>query len=235
MTDGAERPRRRVPTWLLAGCGVLLGAALGLLLSTVIGDDDEPDVLELTPVESPYPADQAANADAFLQAWERYRNATFRAELTFVRETPDGRRLELERLVVQQPPRRAVRQLDDITAVEDGETLVCSPRDGDRVCFTQEGSDYAAAVESELAAWRSATSGEAPFYAVHALDGGCFELRLARELPEPPYGEITRVCFDEATGALRNRQVIRTTGTDTEEATTISGTVTDEDWQAVGA
>jgi len=234
-SDEVSPPRgRRVPTWVLALVGVVAGAALGIVVASLVGDDDDGEPsLELEPVESPYPADQAANAAAFLDAWERYRRATFRAELTFTREAPGGQRLELQRIVVQQPPRRAVRQLHSVTAVEDDDTLLCEQRGEDHVCTSIDGADYDTTVARELAAWRTAIAGDMPAYAIEAHDGGCFELQLVRSMPAPPYGDATFVCFDEVTGALQRRQVVRTTGTDTEEATALSAAVTDADWQAV--
>lgn len=231
--DTAAPPGRRVPTWALALVGVLLGAGLGIGASALVRDsgDDEPS-LELEPVESPYPEDQAENAAAFLDAWARYRRATFRAEITFTREVAGGQRLELQRVVVQQPPRRVVRELDSVTAVEDDSTLVCGPVGEDQVCSTSDGADYETAIDKELAAWRTAITGDRPAYAIEAHDGGCFELQLVRTLPAPPYGDATFVCFDEATGVLQHRQVVRGTATDTEEATAISTEVTDADWRA---
>lgn len=230
---GSPRRDRRVPTWALALVGVVAGAVLGIVAASFVGGDDDDPALELQPVESPYPEDQAANAEAFLDAWERYRRATFRAEMTFTREVPGGQRLELRRVVVQQPPRRAVRQLDSVTAIEDDATLLCEQQGEDQVCSSVDGTDYDTAIEHELAAWRTAISGDSPPYAIAAYDGGCFELQLVSSIPAPPYGDATFVCFDEATGALKQRQVVRATGTDTEEATAISAEVTDEDWGSV--
>ena len=46
------------------------------------GDGGAP-TMTLAPLDNPYPPDQAANAEQFLTAWERYRNATFVAELAY--------------------------------------------------------------------------------------------------------------------------------------------------------
>ena len=67
MTD--EPVRRRFPTWLLITVGVVVGGLLGLGAAALLGgdDDDDADALDLAPVESMYPDDQADNAEAFLQ------------------------------------------------------------------------------------------------------------------------------------------------------------------------
>src|SRR5690606_20946682 len=81
----AETPvrTRRPPTWLLAAVGVAVGGLLGWGLSALLnsGDDDnDGDSMPLAPIEALYPDDQAANAEAFLEAWSRHRMASYRAE-----------------------------------------------------------------------------------------------------------------------------------------------------------
>jgi hypothetical protein len=237
-SDAGGAPGRRPPTWLLAGAGVVAGVVLGLGAAALAGGGDGNDggpTVTLAPVESPYPADQAANAEQFLDAWNRYRTATFKAELTWTRETASGQRLETLRTVVQQPPERAVRQFGSVTLVGADESLGCEPIGDDTVCTSRPGADYDLQVADEIAAWRSAITGERPIYAVHRSGGECFELELVRPIAEPPYGERSQVCFDEATGALRSRQVVHATATEIEQATSITPTVTAQDWEAVRA
>jgi hypothetical protein len=232
---GAPGARRRVPTWLLVTLGVSLGAVLGLGAAAFVGDgDDSAPTMTLAPLDNPYPPDQAANAEQFLVAWERYRNATFVAELSFARTIPGGEPLEMTRVVVQDPPRRVVRQGASVTTTDEDASLLCEPLGTETVCNPQPGVDYDATVAQEIAAWRTAITGDLPTYSVDRSEPGCFELQLVAPIIAPPYGDFTSVCFDEDTGALRSRQVTRSTGTDIEEATRLSGTVTDADWGGAG-
>ena len=226
--------RRRPPTWLLAAGGVVAGVLLGLgAAALVAGDDDDSGSVSLAPVESLYPEDQATNAEALLQAWARHRTATYRAELTWSRELTNGQQLEVERTVVQQPPQRAVRQSGSTTIVGADGSLTCEPRADGTVCTQLPGVDYNLEVATELAAWRTAITGDNPAYAVDVSGDGCFELHLVQPLVDPPYGQLSQVCFDAATGAMSSRQVIGANATEIEQARAISPTVTEADWAAI--
>jgi hypothetical protein len=232
----APVPRRRLATWWLVVIGVAIGAVIGLGAAAMVrGDgDDEPATLTLAPVDTIYPPDQAGHAAQFLAAWERSRRATFVAEYTFERTLAGGETLETTRVVVQDPPRRQVRQGDSTTTTDDERALLCEPVGTETVCTERPGVDYDEAVADELAAWRTAIVGDAPAYAVQVPRPGCFDLQRAVDLVAPPYGEATRVCFDDATGAIRSRQITRASGSDTETAVRITATVTDSDWQTRG-
>jgi hypothetical protein len=214
---------------------VVAGVVLGLAAAAVVerGDDDGADSVTLAPVETVYPADQAANAEAFLEAWARHRTATYRAELTWSRRLANGQELEVTRTVVQQPPQRAIRQAGSTSLIGADASMNCEPRTDGTVCTQLPGVDYDAAVANEVAAWRTAITGDKPAYAIDSSRDGCFELRLVGSLVDPPYGDLSQVCFDDATGAMRSLQVVRTGATEIEQATSISSTVTDADWQAI--
>lgn len=229
---------RRPPTWLLAAVGVVVGGLLGWGLSALLnaGDgDNDGDSMPLAPIESLYPDDQAANAEAFLEAWSRHRMATYRAELTFSRELSNGQRIDAERIVLQQPPRRAIRQSGSVTEVGSEDSSVCEPIGDSTVCTRHAGTDYELEVAHEVAAWRTAITGELPAYAITVSSPGCFELQLAQPMADPPYGELSHVCFDDETGALESRQVFRANATEIEQATSLTATVTEADWQAIRA
>jgi hypothetical protein len=226
------RASRRIPTWLLVVLGLAAGTILGIGAAALVGDggDDARPQLDLQPSDTIYPPDQTANAERFLTAWRRYREATFVAELTFERTPVNGEPLTTTRVVVQEPPRRLVRQGDSTTTTDTDATQLCEPVGDETRCSTQPGVDYEATVDAEIDAWRDAIGGDAPQYAVETPEAGCFELQLVVPMIEPPYGNATRLCFDDATGALLRRQVVRATSTDTEEATSLRATVTDADW-----
>jgi hypothetical protein len=230
-------PRPRLPTWWLVVIGIAIGAVIGLGAAAMVGgdgDDDEPASLTLAPLDTIYPPDQAGNAAQFLAAWERSRRATFVAEYTFERTLPGGETVESTRVVVQDPPRRLVRQGNSTTTTDDESALLCEPVGTETVCTERPGVDYDESIAAELAAWRTAIVGAAPAYAVQVPQPGCFDLQRAVDLAAPPYGEATRVCFDDATGAIRSRQITRASGSDTETAVRITATVTDADWRTSG-
>jgi hypothetical protein len=228
---GPGAPRRRLPIWALVVAGAAIGALLGLVAAAIAdtGDDDVP-TMTLAPVETLVPPDQAENVEAFVDAWRRYRDATFVAEMTFERVLTTGERLSNTRVIVQDPPRRLVRQGDSSLTTDSDGSLLCEPFADEIRCTTQAGIDYDGTVEAEIVQWRKAVEGESPQYALLVPEPGCFELQLVTEIVAPPYGSATRLCFDEDTGALARRQIIRDTATDTEEATRITATVTDADW-----
>jgi hypothetical protein len=225
---------RRRPTLSLVAIGIAAGALIGLLAAAIVGSDDSAPSITLAPVDSVYPPDQASNAAKFLDAWDRYRHATFRAELSYSRTTAGGARLDTTRVVVQQPPRRMVLQDGSVSSIDGDKTVLCEPRNNQSVCTTTPGVDYEGSITSELAAWRTAITGSTPAYAVQIPQSGCFDLELVETIPQPPYGDATRVCFDDATGALRSRQVNAASGSESEEATSITATVRDEDWVTPG-
>jgi hypothetical protein len=228
-------PPRRPPVWMLVVIGVTAGALIGLAATALTrpGGDDEPSTLTLAPVDTGVPADHQANARAFILAWQKYRQSTFRVELTFERTLADGRSLKTERVMVQQPPRRVVRQTGSVSAIEGGATVSCDTVEDQTVCTPSTTADYDRLVNDELVAWATAFAGATPTYIVEAPEPGCYGLRLVRPLVAAPYGSTARFCFDAASGALRSREVDRDTATDTEEATRISTTVTDADFAAV--
>ena len=129
------------------------------------------------------------------------------------------------------PVSRHVRQSGSTTITGADESVTCEQRQDGTACTPHPGVDYNRDVATEIASWRTAITGDNPAYAVARSSGGCFELQLVQPLVEPPYGELSQVCFDEATGAMRSRQVVRANATEIEQATSITPTVTEADWQ----
>lgn len=228
--------RRRIPTFSLVLLGLAAGASIGLIAAwaTRSHGDRQPSTISLAPVQTGLPPDHQANAKAFITAWQRFREATFRADYTFVRRFPDGRTLEAQRSITQQPPRRVVRQLGGVVSLGQEGQSSCDTVDDKSVCTPAAGIDYEASVHDELVAWASAFAGDKPAYLVEVPEPGCYELTLAQPLPAAPYGDAARFCFDAATGALSQRQIIRQTAVDTEQAVQLSATVTEADFAAAG-
>ena len=232
MTAPAARPSRvallrGLPLWALALLGLLGGGGIGLIIAGVLdARDDEPaGKVSLRPAAEAARAEQAEARDAFLAAWRRSREATYTAELVFVRTAPDGRELRSTRTYTQQPPRRVLRTADALQLEAGADSLTCSTVNEAFVCAPAPAVDSAAAVDQEVATWRTALDGESPWYRITQPVDRCFELSLTRVLADAPYGDTARFCFDEATGALAKQQIVRATATDTEEALSISPTV----------
>jgi hypothetical protein len=229
-------PRRRIPTFSLVLLGLAAGALIGLLGAWAARGHGEkqPSTISLAPVQTGLPPDHQANARAFITAWQRFREGTFRADYTFVRRFADGRTLEAQRSIVQQPPRRVVRQLGGVVSLGEEGQSSCDTVDDKSVCTPPAGVDYEASVQDEMVAWATAFAGDKPAYLVDVPEPGCFELSLAQPLPAAPYGDAARFCFDQATGALQQRQIVRQTAVDTEVAVQINAIVTDADFGSAG-
>jgi hypothetical protein len=229
MTDG---PRRRPPTWVLVIVGLVAGAAIGLAAASLVGNEDDGDAssLPLEPAVTLLPPDQAAVTAQLLDAWRAYRDGTFVVELAAERTSLSGAPLTYTRVLVQEPGRRLSIQGGSSTYDTATESVSCEPVGDVNRCTPGPGVDFAAATEEELAAWRSALEGDRAPYAITSPEAGCFELALVRGMASPPYGQTARLCFDAATGALVERRITFTSGTDSEEATTVRATPTEADW-----
>jgi hypothetical protein len=217
---------RGLPVWALLLLGLLGGGGIGLIAAGFVDRADRPaGRFELQPASAGAQADQQAARDAFLVAWRRYREATYTAQLVFLRVASDGRELRSTSTYTQQPPRRVLRSADAVELDAGAASVTCSTVNGSLVCAPAPQKDYAALIDEELDVWRTALDGETPWYRIANPVDGCFELALAQTLQDPPYGTISRFCFDATTGALAKRQVVRTGATDTEEAVDISTTI----------
>ena len=187
--------------WVVVGC-----YAAALVAATVTTDHTA-----LRPGDRP---DDGAAAAAFIDAWERGRNATFLRTGTYERRSDvTGSAISSEDVLAQRPPRRLHRQLGGIDGRDDRRTLSCpSTPSGDPPadCTLGDpgGPSYAEDVEREVAALQTLLGGPTPVYAVGAgPEPGCYELVLLRVEPRAPFGREARFCFDAATGAPTNSRV----------------------------
>ncbi len=117
----------RARTWLLVGLALLLGVGVGIGAVAVTGDggSDAVDQPELA-APSGLPPEHRANAVAFLNAWQRFRQGTFVVDLRFER-TVTGKDAPLVSagILVQQPPRRIVRAFGNESSVSGGDAQTC--------------------------------------------------------------------------------------------------------------
>lgn len=172
-------------------------------------------------------------AEAFLAAYERSRTGTYVAELVFTRTVPgrSGSLSYTQRLVQRPPDDRLLVGGGSAEGRRGGRVLRCATApDGSASCTEgPPAGSYEEDVAGELGTLRDLVSGDRPVYEVAELGSDCFQLALAVAMPAPPYGERATFCFDEATGAVRRREVVRPEATDVVEATAIRREVTDAD------
>jgi hypothetical protein len=150
------------------------------------------------------PADDAEVAGRFLVAWQRYRMATFSVAADVTRVRSDGGRLVSERLEIQQPPNRIVQEHGSVSGRLDGRTVNCSlDASGEQVCGATGAPvpSWEDTLAEELAVLRGYVAGDGRVYDVTQEDE-CFDLKMVRVVPDLPYGERARFCFDRTTGAL---------------------------------
>jgi len=180
---------------------------------------------------------RAADADAFVEAYERSRTGTYVVESVFQRTFPGGSGFTSSATIAQRPPNRVERRLGSVTARVDGRVVLCSTT-GDGRYRCQSGRSrrsYRSVVEREVDTLRGYVEGDVPLYAVDADEAGspegqaCFDLEQVRPLPAPPYGTAARFCFDDDTGALVLLRIERDEATDVTTATSVRGTVRDRD------
>jgi hypothetical protein len=163
------------------------------------------------------PGDRPSGDDAveaFIDAWERSREATFVRSGTFERRSEDtGAVITSPDVLAQQPPRRLHRQLGGVDGRDDRREIVCpAPPDvgGDPPPCTfgdPAGPTYAEDVAAEIAALRTQVAGRTRAYAVEQVGDGCFALAQLRSEPRAAFGTEARFCFDEATGAPTDSRV----------------------------
>jgi hypothetical protein len=209
--------------WLLVG--VYAGAILAATVATTDSD---------LVTGAAAPTDEAAAA--FVDAWERSREATFVRTGTFERrsEVTDAV-ISSEDVLAQRPPRRLHRQLGGVDGRDDRRTVVCpatTAGDEPAPCTLSDaaGPTYAEDVATEVEALRTLVEGPSPVYTVAEAGDGCFELAQLRAEPRAPFGVEARFCFDATTGAPTNSRVRYAGGiVEVLAVTELTGTVSDAD------
>ena len=218
-----HRARRIGAPWV----GAVAGVVVGLVLAGLVGasgwlDEPEAERFETDP-------DAAA---AFLDAWQRARFETFVVTGRFTRSVEGRSGLASESVLVQDPPTRILRQLGSVSGrVGDREIACTTPPTGGLQCLPgRRLPSYDQEALDELAVLRRYVQGPGRLlYFVDRPDDGCFRLRLAVRLPDPPLGETARYCFDSATGAPTRTEIIRREGRDLTEAVDIRTEITEDD------
>ena len=201
---------------LVALIAISAGAAL------LGGDDDEGQQAEDIP-------------QLFLDAWQRSREATYRSVADFTRHsnTTDAE-LRHQQITAQRPPDRLFIDDDGATGLIDGQRVACTFRRQRLRCDWAEAQrTLEDETEQQLETLAGYVEGDDPLYVIEAdLEtevGACFELTLTRTIVAPPLGNLTRYCFDDATGAPTETHVERDEADDDIVTTQLSGEVTDAD------
>jgi len=196
----------RARTGTVIGWVVVACFAAALIIATVTTENTA-----LRPGVRP---DDGAAAQAFIEAWERSRMATFVRTGTFERRSDvTGSSISSEDVLAQRPPRRLHRQLGGVSGRDDRRILVCpsaptGSTSPDCTLGDPSGPSYDDDVASEVTALGTLVTGDAPVYAVAVgSEAGCFDLAQLRVEPRAPFGREARFCFDEATGAPTNSRV----------------------------
>jgi hypothetical protein len=210
--------RHRLPVLAAAG-GVIAGLALTALIVADWGPEPETVTGE-------------AAEQAFVAAWERSRLGTYYVAREIRRTTPSGE-LESVHELAQRPPDVMRRQFGAVDGRIGNRPITCTvdPEDQER-CAQGSGElpSYEDEVAEEIARWDNYFVGTVPLYWVEMRADGCFDLRLTRLSPSPPYGNWSRFCFDEATGAMVYAEIHRDEGTDLLEAVEVRAQVSDADF-----
>jgi hypothetical protein len=207
---------------VVAASGLVVGLAVAAAMIWSWSGDGEPG------------HDEAA--EAFVDAWERSRTATFVVRSDFHRETTAGGELDSEVLLVQRPPDHLVHQFGSVEGRLDGRQVGCSPDPaGQTVCRPagpRSDTSYDETVAREIETFGEYVFGDAhPLYRVRADGDGCYDLRLTRLLPSAPYGDEARFCFDDETGAITFIRIERSEGIDVTEMVEIRTDVRETDFQ----
>jgi hypothetical protein len=222
--------------WLIVVIGIAIGVGVGFG-AVVVLDRGSSAPLPATSTQlsgdQSLPPEHRANAIAFMQAWELFRNATFVAQLRFERTVAgkDGS-LVSDGTLVQRPPQRVVTGFGDQSSLFGDGAQTCElGADGTEVCAAPRTSEpYDVSVARELSTLSQYFSGDTPLYRVDAPSPGCFRLFLYRSMALAPYGDAAQFCFDAATGAMTLFEKTTDGGRDRVTATNVSAAVTDADF-----
>ena len=147
--------------------GLILGwVVVGLYAAAIVAVTVTTRDGELRPGDRPSDGDAA---EAFVDAWERSRQATFVRSGTFERRSETtGAVITSEDVLAQRPPRRLHRQLGGVDGRDDRRTIVCpappaGSTDAPACTFGDPaGPTYDEDVATEVAALRTLVEGPLP-------------------------------------------------------------------------
>jgi hypothetical protein len=211
------------------GSPVVRGAVAGL----IVGVAAAVAVVATSPAGTKHAKAGAQKADAgaqYIADWRRSQLGTWKVVLRWQRIVGSSR-LDDEIRTAQRPPDRLSVALGSVDARRGDRRLSCvADADGHLHCRDAGAApSYDQDVAANEAVLRGQLVGPNRLYDVTATSVHCYDFRLRLTYPVPPYGRQSRFCFDEATGAPTLRDIDRVEGRDVQEATSVSGQVTDAD------
>lgn len=232
---------------LLIG-GIAVGVLLAVGAAMVFLGDDSADSDVGGAVSTSFPAidhDPAA-ATALIDAWQRWRQATFATTGSWERVLDTGGDpLAGPTMRVQEPPRRLVVRLGATVERVDDTVAVCD-RDGDPDdgafgidapdCVEGVGGlDYEERVEREVEVVTGYVVGSDRGYDVGRGEiDGCFRAEARVPTITSPWGRWAEFCFDADTGALQSSRIRKPSAVDTEITESIRVDVTAADFESSG-
>jgi hypothetical protein len=166
----------------------------------------------------------------YIADWRRSQLGTWKVVLRWTR-TVGTNQLQAEIRTAQRPPDRLSVALGSVDARRNNRLLACAEgSDGHLRCRDAgPAPPYDRQVAANEAVLRGQLLGPNRLYDVTATSTHCYNFRLRLTYPVPPFGRQARFCFDEETGAPTLRDIDRVEGRDVQQATSVSGQVTDAD------
>jgi hypothetical protein len=169
-------------------------------------------------------------AAAYIADWKRSELGTWKVTMRWQRIVGTNN-LEDEIRTAQRPPDRLSVALGSVDARQGDRRLACAQGSDGKLHCRDAGAappfdQQAVAGEAVL---RTQLLGPNRLYDVTQTSAHCYDFRLRFTYPVPPYGRQARMCFDEETGAPTLRDIDRAEGRDIQEATSVSGQVSDAD------
>lgn len=167
---------------------------------------------------------------AYIADWRRSQLGTWKVVLRWTR-TVGSNALQDEIRTAQRPPDRLSVALGSVDARHGDRRLACAAGEDGHLHCRDAGAaaPWDRDVNAGEAVLRQQLLGPQRIYDVTATSAHCYNFRLRFSYPVPPYGRQARFCFDPDTGAPTLRDIDRVEGRDVQEATSVSGEVTDAD------
>lgn len=218
---------------LLVATGVVVGVVAVFAIVAALGggdDDGEPATTSFPAID--HDLDAAA---ALLEAWERWRTATFVSSGTWSRTLDaGGAPLSGPIYTAQDPPRRLILRLGSVIDQIDGTVARCDLPSDELIvpdCVPADTSrTYEERVADEMELVARYLAGPTRLYDVGFGESGCFRVELEAPELRSPWGRWSEFCFDDATGALRSSRTRRTSAVDVSAVDEIRAEVSDADF-----